>query len=139
MTAKEYLSQVYRLDHKIYLMQLEVEEYNHLAASVPGQDFSKERVDTSPTYDAPYVKWIIKALDKEREIKEKMKELQVLKAKVMVVIDEVEDDSLRMVLKLRYINSMSFPDIANKLYAAESTIKRWHREALSKVIVPNEA
>ena len=96
------------------------------------QDLVEEEYEKIP-------KEIIKALDKEREIKEKMKELQVLKAKVMVVIDEVEDDSLRMVLKLRYINSMSFPDIAQKMYASIATVYRWHREALAQVKVPIDA
>lgn len=139
MTAKEYLSQVYKLDHKIYLMQLEVEEYRRLASSIPGQDFTRERVDHTPSYEAPFVKWIMKAIDKEEQIKKKMAELTELKAKVMSVIDEVQNDNLRMVLKLRYINSMGFPDIADKLYASESTIKRWHREALCEVKVPSEA
>ncbi len=139
MTAKEYLSQVYRLDHKIYLMQLEVEEYRRLAESIPGQDFTKERVDHTPSYEAPFVKWIIKALDKEAEIKKKMEELAVLKAKVMVTIDEVENDNLRMVLKLRYINSMQFPDIAEKMYASVATVYRWHKEGLATVKIPNKA
>jgi len=137
MTAKEYLSQVYKLDHKIYLMQLEVEEYRRLASSIPGQDFTRERVDHTPSYEAPFVKWIMKAIDKEAEIKKKMEELQVLKAKVMGVIDEIEDDNLRMILKFRYINSMQFPDIADKMYASLATVYRWHREGLAQVKVPN--
>ena len=137
MTAKEYLSQVYKLDHKIYLMQLEVEEYRRLASSIPGQDFTRERVDHTPTYEAPFVKWIMKAIDKEAEIKKRMEELQVLKAKVMGVIDEIEDDNLRMILKFRYINSMQFPDIADKMYASLATVYRWHREGLAQVKVPN--
>lgn len=137
MTAKEYLSQVYKLDHKIYLMQLEVEEYRRLASSIPGQDFTRERVDHTPSYEAPFVKWIMKAIDKEAEIKKRMEELQVLKAKVMGVIDEIEDDNLRMILKFRYINSMQFPDIADKMYASLATVYRWHREGLAQVKVPN--
>ena len=31
MTSKEYLMQIYNLDHKIYMMQLEADEYRRMA------------------------------------------------------------------------------------------------------------
>ena len=69
MTSKEYLSQIYNLDHKIYLMRLEEEEYRRLSYSLPGQDFTKPFVKSSnPNTEAPFMKWLIKALDKEKEI-----------------------------------------------------------------------
>ena len=90
MTAKEYLSQVYKLDHKIYLMKLEVEEYRRLASSIPGQDFTRERVQTTRNLEAPFVKWIYKAIDKEDEIKRKMEELLKIKTEVLSVIDKID-------------------------------------------------
>lgn len=131
MTAREYLSQVYKLENKLHIMELEAKEYRRLAASVPGQDFTKERVQGGPiSKDAPFVKWIIKAHEKETEIKRKMEELISLKAKILATIDLVDNDYYRAILKLRYIESHPFPDIAEKLFLAESTIKRMHREAL---------
>ena len=138
MSAKEYLSQVYKLDHRIHLMELEAEEYRRLSLSLPGQDFTKPRVDHTPDNQAYFVKWLCKAIDKEKEIKEKMKELVVIKAKVMATIDKVENPDYRMVLKLRYIDSMQFPDVAKKMCWSLSTIKRYHKEALEVVKVPTE-
>ena len=116
MTTKEYLSQVYNLDHKIYLMKLEVQEYRRLASSIPGVNYDKEVVSGTRNLDAPFVKWIYKALDKEQEIKVAIKELEQKKIEVLNVIDEVENADYRMLLKYRYLNIMNFPDIAQKLY-----------------------
>lgn len=137
MTAKEYLSQVYKLDHKIYLMKLEVEEYRRLASSIPGQDFTRERVQTTRNLEAPFVKWIYKAIDKEDEIKRKMEELLKIKTEVLSVIDKIENDNLRVVLKLRYIDSLSWSEIAEKIYASDKTVRRWHNQALELIVVPN--
>ena len=137
MTAKEYLSQVYKLDHKIYLMKLEVEEYHRLASSIPGQDFTRERVQTTRNLDAPFTKWIYKAIEKEEQIKKKMEELFRVKTEVMSVIDNIENDNLRVVLKLRYIDSLSWGEIAEKIYASDKTVRRWHNQALELVVVPS--
>ena len=137
MTAKEYLSQVYKLDHKIYLMKLEVEEYHRLASSIPGQDFTRERVQTTRNLDAPFTKWIYKAIEKEEQIKKKMEELLRVKTEVMSVIDNIENDNLRVVLKLRYIDSLSWGEIAEKIYASDKTVRRWHNQALELIVVPN--
>ena len=137
MTAKEYLSQVYKLDHKIYLMKLEVEEYHRLASSIPGQDFTREGVQTTRNLDAPFTKWIYKAIEKEEQIKKKMEELLRVKTEVMSVIDNIENDNLRVVLKLRYIDSLSWGEIAEKIYASDKTVRRWHNQALELVVVPS--
>ncbi len=55
----------------------------------------------------------------------------------MGVIDEIKDDNLRMILKFRYINSMQFLDIADKMYVSLATVYRWHREGVAQVKVPN--
>lgn len=136
MTAKEYLSQVYKLDHKIHIMKLEVEEYNRLSLSIPSIDYSRERVDHTPSNESYYAKWIEKAIDKQAEINEKIKELEILKLEVSNEIDKLENENYRMILKYRYINSMTFPDIAKKIFLAESTVKRLHREAVESFVVP---
>lgn len=139
MDKKEYLSQVFNLDRKIYLMKLEAEEYRRLSMSIPGGDFTQPRIDKSPTSSqAPFVQWIHKALDKEKEIEEFLKKISVIKADIMNSINELQNEDYKMVLLLRYIQSLKFPEIASKMYAAESTIKRWHREAIGLIVVPEK-
>ena len=105
MTSKEYLSQIYNLDHKIYLMRLEAEEYRRLSYSLPGQDFKK---------------------------------MEELTNDITNTIDEVENLDYRVLLKLRYINQMTICDISERMHISIPTAKRWHREALEVVEVPEK-
>lgn len=94
-------------------------------------------MDHTPSREAYFEKWIYKAIEKKEEIGKKLIELSKLKAEVMAVIDEVSDDNYRMVLKLRYIESKQFLEIAKSIYVSESTVKRWHRSGLEMVKVPS--
>ena len=33
---------------------------------------------------------------------------------------------------------MKFPDICSKLYISLSTCKRWHKEAIAKIVIPDK-
>ena len=139
MDQKEFLSQAFNLDRKIYLMQLEAEEYRRLSRSIPGGDYSQPKVDKSPTSsEAPFVQWIYKALDKEKEIEELTKNVVTIKNDIMNSIGKLDNDDQKLILTMRYINSSSFPSIANKLYVSLTTLKRWHKEAVEKIVVPDK-
>ena len=139
MTSKEYLSQIYNSDHKIYLMRLEAEEYRRLSYSLPGQDFTKPFVKSSnPNTEAPFMKWLVKALDKEKEIEDLLKKMEELTNDITNTIDEVENLDYRVLLKLRYINQMTICDISERMHISIPTAKRWHREALEVVVVPEK-
>lgn len=139
MTSKEYLSQIYNLDHKIYLMQLEVDEYRRLADSVPGPNYDKPFINNpNPNTEAPFMKWLTKALDKEREIEKEIERLNNLKIEVLEVIDKLDNLEYRMLLKFRYLQALSFGEISKKMYASPSSIKRWHNEALELIVVPEK-
>ena len=137
MTAKEYLSQAFMLDKRIKIMMAEAVEYKRLANSLPSISPDNELVDGTRKYDAPYAKWIYKLIEKEREINESIKVLIKLKAEVLEAIDKVENDNHRIVLKYRYLNSMSWSEISCNAYASEKTVRRWHDKGLEEIVVPN--
>ena len=139
MTSKEYLMQIYNLDHKIYMMQLEADEYRRMADVIPGGNYDKPFVKPSNrNTEAPFVKWVNKALDKEQEIQKEIERLNILKTEVSDVIDQLDNLDYRMILKYKYFQAMSFSEIATKMYASCSTIKRWHNEALELIVVPEK-
>ena len=78
-----------------------------------------------------------KIIEKEEQIKKKMEELLRVKTEVMSVIDNIDNVNLRVVLKLRYIDSLSWSEIAEKIYASDKTVRRWHNQALELVVVPS--
>ena len=139
MTSKEYLMQIYNLDHKIYMMQLEADEYRRLADVIPGGNYDKPFVKPSNrNTEAPFVKWINKALDKEKEIEKEIERLNNLKVEVTSVISQIDNGNYRMVLMLRYLKSMKIEEIAETMHYSIPSVKRWHREALEVLIVPSK-
>ena len=139
MTSKEYLMQIYNLDHKIYMMQLEADEYRRLADVIPGGNYDKPFVKPSNrNTEAPFVKWINKALDKEKEIEQEIERLNNLKVEATSVISQIDNGNYRMVLMLRYLKSMKIEEIAETMHYSIPSVKRWHREALEVLVVPSK-
>ena len=139
MTSKEYLMQIYNLDHKIYMMQLEADEYRRLADVIPGGNYDKPFVKPSNrNTEAPFVKWINKALDKEKEIEKEIERLNNLKVEATSVISQIDNGNYRMVLMLRYLKSMKIEEIAETMHYSIPSVKRWHREALEVLVVPSK-
>lgn len=70
ITSKEYLEQIYKLDHKIKAMELRSQEYEHLSYSIPGPSYG-ERIDSNHNrnLEAPFVKGIMKKDEIDRKIK----------------------------------------------------------------------
>lgn len=133
MTKEEYLKQVGKLQHKLNMMKLRAEEYKALASSIPSQDFTRERVDCARNLDAPFVKWIIKLMDLEADMKEVQKQLDEKRTEVITVIEALNDENQKSVLMLRYISLLSFNQITEKMYYSLSTIKRWHKEGIEMI------
>ena len=143
MDAKEYLSQIRKLEHKIYCMKLRYEEYEKMSLTIPGPTYG-EKIGTNPNRntDAPFLKWLYKKDELERDIialEEKLKEFpdrdKYLKKehdmKLLTLID-------KKILIKRYFEGKTWDEIATIIFVSRSTVKRWHEEAiniLSKKII----
>ena len=131
MNVKDYLSRYHYTELKIQRMQEEVYEYNRLANTIPGCNFDAIRVDGTKSLDAPFTKWIHKAMEQELLIEDMKRKLPIIKCEIISVIDELEDTELKKLLIYRYIDWLSWSDIAAKMYVSLSTLKRWHKNAIS--------
>lgn len=136
MTAKEYLSQIQRLEYKISRMKLRAEEYQRLSESIPGQSYDGIRVDGTRNLDAPFVKWIMKKADLEQEIKVLEEKLANLKAEIMVCIERLENEDYKNVLVMHYIKGLPWEVIADRLYVCRATVFNWNNRALELIKIP---
>ena len=66
MTAKEYLSQAYRLEQRIHLSQLELEQLRELMVSVSAISNGENHNATRNT-DAPFEKVLFKVMEMEEQ------------------------------------------------------------------------
>lgn len=133
MNVKEYLSRYHNTELKISRLQIEVEEYIRLANSIPGINFDQIRVDGTKRLEAPFEKWIRKALDNENLIVDLKRRLPIIKGEIMSVIDELEDTELRKVLIYRYIDWLSWNEIAAKMFISYSSSRRLHDKAIKLI------
>ena len=97
MTAKEYLSQAYRLDQKINSHIEEVSRLRSMAQSISSPGWG-EKVQSSRNTDAPYVRCLEKIIALEGIYSEKISEQSEL---IRRIIDEIE----KFTSNIRLVNS----------------------------------
>ena len=135
MTAKEYLKQAYRLDHRINSDIAELGRLREMSSGISSPGFG-EKVQTSHSGDAPFVKCLERIYDLEEKINNEIDLFVDLKDEIRGVIDTVPDTDERMVLRYRYIHNMTWEDIGDELKADSRTVSRWHGQALLHVVLP---
>ncbi len=137
MTSKEYLRQAYRLDQKINSDIEEVARLREMAGSISSPVLG-EKVQTSRSGDAPFVRVVEKILALEEKINREINTLVDLKSQMRDVIAAVSDTDERMVLRYRYIHNLTWEQIGDELNADRTTVYRWHNMALRHVILPEK-
>lgn len=135
MTAKEYLHQAYRLDHKINSDIEELQRLREMSHAISAPQFG-ERVQTSRSTDAPFVKSLMKIMELENKINSEIDLFVDLKTEIRSVIEKVENNDEQMVLRYRYIHNMTWEEIGDQLYIDARTARRWHGTALTHVVLP---
>ena len=109
MNAKEYLQQGFYLDKKIESNLREVAELRHLCLGISAAGLEESHNPNRPT-EAPFVRTIEKIWEREQEINQEVDRLVDLKYEIGQVIDRVEDEAQRLVLRDRYIHFDAWED-----------------------------
>ena len=135
MTAKEYLRQAYRLDHRIDSDITEMERLREMACSIGSPGF-EEHYNPNHASEAPFVRALEKVWEMEEKINGEIDRLVDLKAQIRSVIEAASDPNDRMVLRYRYIHNMTWEQIGDELHADARTMRRWHARALSGLTLP---
>lgn len=112
MKAKEYLQRLKRLDTVINQKIKELEELRTMSTSVGGVDYSKERVQTSPSQDAPFTKIIYRMIDLDEEINREIDNYVDEKHGIINQIQGLENEKYIKLLYLRYVEFKKFEEIA---------------------------
>lgn len=127
--VKNYLNQVKNLDTMIDLKQERLDELNLQKFNIGSQDYSKERVCTSPSGDS-LSKLIAKIADLQDEINRDIDRFIDLKAEIMRNIDLISDANEQSILYDRYFQYKNMTIIAEKYMYSKRTVQRLHKKAL---------
>lgn len=131
--TKRYLKQAYRLNELIQCDRQELQELRLLSTNLQGIDYAKDKVQVSPSNDASYTKIVAKIVELENTINDEIERLLALKIEIRKVIDDIEDNEEKLVLKCRYLNFMSWEKIYLLMNVSPRTIHRIHDKALISV------
>lgn len=137
MDKKTYLCRYHNLLEKIQKKKEYIAFCHDRAGSIPGPQYGERVNNPSPSYEAPFVKWIYRAIDAEDELKDLEAKAELAKQEIETVISKLGDEDLQMILIYRYIDWLSWIEISNKIYCSLASIYRKHNEAIEKLIVPD--
>ncbi len=131
MTAKEYLSQAYRIDQRINSKLEQIQSLRRLLTKV---NSTLDDMPGNPNRDRSLVEeYLVKIVDLEREIDSEIDRLVTIKADIIHAIGAVDDMECRMLLEERYLNFMSWDDIAYDMSYSVRHVHRIHSRALGMV------
>ena len=136
MEAKQYLRKAYRLHELIESEQAELDALRELAQSVSSSSVSDMPKSPTMNGEAPYEKHVIKMVDLEAKIKRQIQEYISLEEEIREVINNVEDNEEKLLLRNRYILFMEWEDIYDKMHLSKRSVHRIHASALKNINIP---
>lgn len=132
MKAKEYLQQLQRLDTIISQKMVELEDLRLKVTSTGSIDYSKERVQTSPSGDAPFTNMIARIADLEDEINAEIDRFVDEKHKIINQIQGLKNADYISLLFKRYVELKKFEIIAIEMNFTYQYILELHGYALKE-------
>ena len=132
MTAREYLSQAYRLDQRIERRTEERDRLRSRLVKATAQLTGMPRGGSG----ADWTEASIRVMEMDAQIAAEIAELCRLKREIRATIDAVEDKRYRDLLEMRYLNGWRWEKIAVEMNYSWRRVMQMHPEALRAVRVP---
>jgi hypothetical protein len=136
MTAKDYLSQTWRINRMIDAKLEQVLELRELAKKASTTLSHTRPSGTRNVHSMEDV--IIKILSLESDINSDIDNLLTLKQNITSTIKSISNPDYKVLLELRYLCFKAWDDIARTMNYGRKYIFRLHEYALSQVRVPDE-
>ena len=130
--VKNYLNQVRDIDKLIDLKLKRLAELNAQKTAIGSQDFSRERVKSSPSGDT-LSSLIDKIVDFQREINADIDHFVDLKAEIMRNIDLLKDPDDKVFLYAKYFEYKKHSVIAEEMCCSERNAVKIHKRALLRL------
>lgn len=135
MDKKTYLCRYHNILEKIEKKKQYIDFCNERASSIPGPVYGERINNPSPSYEAPFVRWIYKGIEAEEELEELEKKAGLVRMEIEKAINTIQDEELQMILTYRYIDWLTWDEICGRIYCSISSVKRKHDKAINELIV----
>ncbi|MBQ9031851.1 MAG: DUF1492 domain-containing protein [Parasporobacterium sp.] len=130
MTAKEYLRQLWWLDHEIDEKYRELEYLRELAAGCSSPEITGMPKGNSGKDKISDV--VVRMVDLQTYINFRTDQLIGLKEKIIKQIDEMPDPRNRILLSCRYVRRQKWDEISRRMSYDKSHILKLHKKALAE-------
>lgn len=127
MTAKEYLSQYRRMKYDAIRHEADYKELMSVL-DIASVDYSAVKVQTSQ-HDQ-YADIISKAQEHLEALRSNMTSLFLMREQILMLVEFLPDSRYKAVITERYINGMTFDEIALSIGRTRRTAERINGEAL---------
>lgn len=138
MKAKEYLQQLQRLDTMINQKIKELGDLRLMLQSVGGIDYSKERVQSSPSGDAPFVKPVLRMIELEQEINTEIDRFVDEKHEIINQIQALQNPKHIDILYKHYVEFKRLEIVAVEMNFTYQYIVELHGTALKEFQLTHE-
>ena len=128
MSAREYLNRAYKLDYRINSKLSQIQNLNDLATKVTSG--YNERIGSGLGNAARIQDVISKIIDLESEINADIDALVDIKAEIMALVKKVTDIDCQLILEMRYLNYLSWEQIAVDLNYSIHHVYKIHNLAI---------
>jgi len=128
--AKEYLLQLQWLDNAIKQKNEELKDLQRQVKGIKGIDYSKERVQSSPSAEAPFENPVSRIIDLEAEINNEIMAFVSKKHKIINQIQDLKNNDYSSLLYDRYVKYKSLERICVDMNFSYDYIRHMHGYAL---------
>ena len=135
MDAREYFAQVPELKNHIKRVKEKIIRYRDISAS-PRSPSLEQHYNPNPNTASPFEKLLLEISELEQELDELQKIYNILNTEAKYILCQLDDDNERLTLQHRYLEGMSYIDIADELYRSERSVYRYEEAGLRHIIIP---
>jgi len=131
MDAYEYLNQAYKTKQKIEIIEEKIQECKTLIERIsPDIQMAKSKNVSQTNYKEDI---IIKLIDYEDELKEKISLLIDNYKNVNEIIEQIKNEDHKIILRLHYINYKSWAEVSEYMDRTYQSIHGNHKKALIEI------
>ena len=139
MTVKEYLEQARKLNVRIDYLMNDLQRMKQLSQSYSSPSFDSDRVMTSQSSDASFVRCIARINEMEQEISKEVDLLFALKEQIRSLVATLNDPVSEVILLYHYLDGLGWSAIGRLVYLYRTTVADYHDRALSRLVLPDDA
>ncbi len=134
MTAQQYLERASLCEYFIRSNEREIEKLIVQATGLSGKGFD-ERVQSSKR-NVSLDNILDKIAQLRKKIEQETEDYYTFKIEAWDIINAVENEDEKLVLRMRYIEGMKFKDISKEMHRAERGVYNIHKRALENIVIP---